>query len=51
MQTLDTFYIHGAWVTPDATDTMPIKAPADNSQIGTLTLGNAADVDRAVAAA
>ncbi|MGR3365627.1 MAG: aldehyde dehydrogenase family protein [Maritimibacter harenae] len=51
MHTLDTFYIGGAWVTPDSTQTMPIKNPADNSRIGTLTLGNATDVDRAVTAA
>lgn len=51
MQTLDTFYIDGEWVTPAGTATMPIKNPANNSQIGTLTLGEAADVDRAVSAA
>ncbi|PJE37506.1 aldehyde dehydrogenase family protein [Pseudooceanicola lipolyticus] len=51
MQTLDTFYIGGAWVTPDGQATMPIRNPADNSRIGTLTLGSPADVDRAVSAA
>jgi aldehyde dehydrogenase (NAD+) len=45
------FYINGAWVVPDSTQTMPILNPATNGQIGTLTLGNAADVGRAVAAA
>ena len=51
MNTLDKFYINGAWVRPLGNETLPIKNPAQNSQIGTLTLGNSADVDRAVAAA
>lgn len=51
MQNLDKFYINGEWVIPDGTATMPIKNPATNMQIGTLTLGSAVDVDRAVAAA
>lgn len=45
------FYIGGAWTAPQGTQTMPILNPATNRQIGTLTMGNAADVDRAVAAA
>jgi aldehyde dehydrogenase (NAD+) len=51
MQLLDKFYIDGKWVTPAGRGAMPIKNPADNSQVGTLTLGNAVDVERAVAAA
>jgi len=51
MQTLNQFYINGEWVSPDGTGKMPIMNPASNSRIGTLTLGNAVDVDRAVAAA
>ena len=51
MMTLDKFYIAGKWVDPSGTTTMPVMNPASNSQIGTLTLGNAADVDRAVDAA
>ena len=51
MQTLDKFYINGEWVSPAGTDTMPIMNPASNSRIGTLTLGSAVDVDRAVTAA
>ena len=51
MQQLDSFYINGEWGSPDGTDRMPIMNPASNSRIGTLTLGNAVDVDRAVAAA
>lgn len=51
MTDINRFYINGAWVPPQGTQTMPILNPATNGQIGTLTLGNAADVDRAVAAA
>lgn len=52
MITLDKFYIDGAWVAPAAgVTTMPIRNPASNAQIGTLSLGTEADVDRAVAAA
>ena len=51
MNILDKFYIDGAWVTPNGTATMPIMNPASNSQIGTLTLGDETDVNRAVAAA
>ncbi|MBU2957827.1 aldehyde dehydrogenase family protein [Paracoccus sp. 1_MG-2023] len=51
MINIDKFYIGGEWVVPAGTDTMPILTPRDNSRVGTLTLGNAADVDRAVAAA
>lgn len=45
------FYIGGAWIAPQGAQTVPILNPATNRQIGTLTMGNAADVDRAVAAA
>ncbi|RFU12139.1 aldehyde dehydrogenase family protein [Rhodobacteraceae bacterium W635] len=48
---LDTFYIDGGWVAPDATGTMPILSPASNRQVGTVAMGNATDVDRAVQAA
>ncbi|WP_372803749.1 aldehyde dehydrogenase family protein [Paracoccus seriniphilus] len=51
MITIDKFYIDGQWVTPRSATTMPILTPATNAQIGVLTLGNGADVDRAVAAA
>jgi len=51
MITLDTFYIDGAWVAPASDETMPILNPATNTAIGTLSLGNAQDVNRAVAAA
>lgn len=48
---LDRFFIGGAWVKPVGSDTMPIVNPATEQAFGTLTLGAAADVDRAVAAA
>lgn len=47
----DRFYIDGAWVEPVSTKTMPVMNPAHDTRIGTLSLGNAADIDRAVAAA
>lgn len=51
MHSLNTFYINGEWVSPSAADTMPVMNPATNQQIGTVALGNAQDVDRAVSAA
>lgn len=51
MLTLDKFYIDAAWVAPASDATMPIMNPATASQIGTVSMGGAADVDRAVAAA
>ncbi len=51
MTDIDRFYIDGAWVAAQRVQTMPILNPATNSQIGILTLGDAADVDGAVAAA
>ena len=49
--TLDRFYIDGAWTTPSGAQTMPILDPATEASFGTVTLGDARDVDRAVAAA
>ncbi|WP_281018935.1 MULTISPECIES: aldehyde dehydrogenase family protein [unclassified Minwuia] len=51
MVMLDRFYIDGAWVEPVSTETMPVMNPAHDTRIGTLSLGNAVDIDRAVAAA
>ena len=51
MENLDKFYIDGCWVTPNSSQSMPVFNPASEMQIGTVTLGNAADVDAAVAAA
>ncbi len=51
MTNIDCHYINGAWVASHGRETMPILNPATNSRIGSLTLGNGADVDRAVMAA
>ncbi len=48
---LDKFYIDGAWVHPAGDAAMPIMNPATDTEIGTLSLGNATDVDHAVTAA
>ena len=51
MQNLNNHYINGAWVTPISDTEFPVMNPATEEQIGVITLGNEADVDRAVAAA
>ena len=51
MENLEKFYINGQWVAPLSTERMPILNPATEKQIGTVALGNEADVGRAVAAA
>lgn len=51
MNNLLKFYIDGQWVDPISDATMPVQNPADAEQIGTVAMGGAADVDRAVAAA
>lgn len=51
MLEVNKFYIDGAWVDPASDVTMPIMNPATNQQVGTLSMGNEADVNRAVAAA
>jgi len=45
------FYIDGQWVVPVSTSTLSVLNPALNEQIGTVSLGNSDDVDKAVAAA
>jgi aldehyde dehydrogenase (NAD+) len=45
------FYIDGKWVKPDSPRWFELIDPATEEPIDTLALGNAADVDRAVAAA
>lgn len=49
--TLDKHFIGGERVASIGTATAPIMNPATGQSIGTLTLGNAADVERAVTAA
>ena len=44
-------YVNGEWVTPISTVEFPVLNPATEQQIGTIILGNDADVDRAIAAA
>ncbi|MBT4778257.1 MAG: aldehyde dehydrogenase family protein [Rhodobacteraceae bacterium] len=51
MGNLKKFYINGDWVTPNSETEFPVSNPANNSQVGTIILGNKADVDNAVAAA
>ena len=51
MSNLKQFYINGKWVTPNSKIEFPVLNPANNSQVGTIILGNQVDVDNAVAAA
>lgn len=51
MTDITKFYIGGEWVTPQGTETFPMVNPATEEQIGLLSMGAAADVDIAVAAA
>jgi len=50
MNTLQ-FYIDGAWVDPAAPRAMDVVDPADETAFARISLGGAADVDRAVQAA
>ncbi|MFI5365484.1 MAG: aldehyde dehydrogenase family protein [Candidatus Binatia bacterium] len=45
------FYINGKWVSPIKAHDFPVFNPATEAQIATISLGTAADVDKAVAAA
>ena len=45
------FYINGEWVEPAAPKTLDVINPANEDVCGKISLGGAADVDRAVAAA
>jgi aldehyde dehydrogenase (NAD+) len=45
------FYIDGKWVSPIETHDLEVINPATEEPIATISLGSAADVDRAVAAA
>ncbi len=45
------FYIDGKWVTPHSTKTLEVLNPANEEVVGTITLGDQEDVNRAVAAA
>jgi aldehyde dehydrogenase (NAD+) len=45
------FYIGGQWVSPATARDFGVENPATEERIGTISLGSAADVDRAVGAA
>src|SRR6056297_1799147 len=45
------FYIDGQWVEPAGKETLDVINPATEESIGTIAMGNADDVNRAVAAA
>jgi aldehyde dehydrogenase (NAD+) len=45
------FYIDGKWIAPSQLRDFPVVNPATEEQIATISLGSAADVDKAVAAA
>jgi len=45
------FYIDGEWVDPSTERTMSVVNPATEEKVAEISLGGAADVDRAVAAA
>jgi aldehyde dehydrogenase (NAD+) len=45
------FYINGAWVDPATPKTLEVINPATEEPCGTISMGSAADVDKAVAAA
>jgi aldehyde dehydrogenase (NAD+) len=51
MRTYEKFYIDGAWVDPVQPRRLDVINPATERPAGTISLGTAADVDRAVAAA
>ena len=46
-----TFYIDGKWVAPVEPRELPVEDPATAEEAGRISLGQAADVDRAMAAA
>ena len=51
MHSIDTIYIDGAFVTPHGIERAPLFNPATEAQIGEVRLGDAEDVNAAVAAA
>ena len=51
MITKTDFYINGAWVGPTVARTYPVIDPATEDQVATISLGDQADTDAAVAAA
>lgn len=51
MKNFRQFYIDGKWVDPAVVRDFTVINPVNEEQVGTISLGSAADVDRAVAAA
>lgn len=51
MYAFTNFYINGEWVRPAVERTLDVINPATEQAIGVISLGTAADVDKAVAAA
>ena len=52
MKTYEQFYINGEWVDPaEGTNSFDVLNPANEEVIGTIAMGSAADVDKAVEAA
>ena len=51
MKNLTKFYIDGTWVKPHSTDRLKVLNPATEGQVGSVAMGDAIDVNRAVAAA
>ncbi|MEQ5829484.1 aldehyde dehydrogenase family protein [Sulfitobacter sp. NFXS29] len=51
MQNLGKFYIGGAWVAPFSSATTPLINPANEDNIADVPMGDARDVNAAVAAA
>ena len=51
MHNFTQFYIDGAWVQPLKASPMQVINPATEQVVGTISIGSAADVDRAVKAA
>ncbi len=45
------FYINGSWVPPVTPATMPVNNPATEEDVAVISMGSAADVDKAVDAA
>ena len=52
MKTYEQFYINGEWVDPaDGANSFDVLNPANEEVIGTIAMGTATDVDKAVEAA
>ena len=51
MQEYHQFYINGEWVDPVTPQTLEVINPATEQPFATISMGTAADVEKAVAAA